>query len=486
MMLAHEGKDNQMGTSVIQLPTQPHALPVIPEPVGLPEAIAKAFTEAMNEVVNLIQSPLVAKRFATVALTKLRTQPDLQLCTPMSLIAVFVEAAEAGLDISGQNECFLIPYKNRDKNGRIVSVEAQMQLGYAGLMKLAVAHPDVLDVWAEKVCALDTWRYRGINQRPEHTYPEAFAPRGATVGFYALAELVGGRVRCLQMSVTEMKAHAQNYSRNAEKKVWSDGPGGGFEGMALKTMLRRICNPKMIPMSARVADILYKMDVVEGLIVPEPAEETLETVEAHAREVAKSVEEHIGDMFPPATNPTQPPVRDPREVLRENIDELLDSEGVSPAQQQRWRVAMAKKYQRESYGDLSAEQYRAIITSLLEAAEQKEMEGVTTEPAAVTQAVAEGQGMLDADHDETCTHDEPALPLAIPPQGWREELRHLASNTLEVVVGAKDKAFEQASIKTCEVILRLCDNPTFTDEEAREQTEALVAIGRQVSAELGF
>lgn len=476
-MLAHEGKDNQMATQLVTM--NPSALPVIPDPVGLPEAIAQAFTDAMKEVVNLIQSPLVAKRFATVALTKLRTQPDLQLCTPVSLIAVFVEAAEAGLDMSGQNECFIIPYRNRDKNGRVLSVEAQMQLGYAGLIKLALTHPDVLDVYAEKVCELDTWRYRGLSQRPEHEYPAAFAPRGAVVGFYSVAELSAGRVRCLQMSVAEMKAHAKSYSRNAEKKVWSDGPGGGFEGMALKTMLRKVCNPKMIPMSARASEILYKMDVVEGVIVPEPAEDTPETIEAHAREVAKTVDEHISDMFPPQdggpTTPqqTQPPDDALRRqaqacaTLRGNITALLNEQGVTIAQQQRWHVSMATKYRRASYMDLSEEEYRAIITRLLDAAEAR-------------------------DPSEAHSDEEPALPLEtpVPPatgaEPWRLDLRTLAKNTLEVVAGATQPAFVAASIQTCEEILRLCDNPEYAVEESRQQFDRLHAIGAAVAREMGF
>lgn len=283
--------------STLAIAHPPALAQVIPDPVGLPEVIAQAFTTAMAEVVNLIQSPLVAHRFATVALTQLRTNLDLQACTPISLIAVFVEAAEAGLDLSGQNECHIIPYRSYDKAGRVTKVEATMQLGYVGLVKLALAHPDVLDVYADVVCANDGWVYRGINRLPEHRYPGGFAPRGPMLGFYSTAELSGSRARCLQMSVAEMKEHARKYSRNAEKKVWSDGPGGGFQGMALKTMLRKLCNPKLIPMSARVAELLYKMDVVEGVVLPEPEPDSAATLAARAHEAAKPLEEHISDMW---------------------------------------------------------------------------------------------------------------------------------------------------------------------------------------------
>src|SRR3990167_5916538 len=133
----------------------------IPDPVGLPPRMVEVFTRAMQEVENLIESTPFQARFAQVVLTMLRTNTALQQCAPDSIITAIVQMCFHNFDPSSANECFLIPYQGN----------ATLQVGYAGLLKLALSHSDVRDIWAEEVCENDTYEYYGVNARPRHIYP---------------------------------------------------------------------------------------------------------------------------------------------------------------------------------------------------------------------------------------------------------------------------------------------------------------------------
>ena len=256
----------------------------LPEPTGLPPRMADVFTRAMREVSTLIDSEAFQSRFAQVVLTMLRTNTTLQQCTPDSIITALVEMCFHNFDPSSANECFLIPYQGK----------ATLQVGYAGLMKLALSHPDVLDIYAEEVCENDTYEYYGVNVLPQHVYPAKFAPRGRYLGYYAVAILSLQRVRAVQMSVDEIKAHAKHYSQNAQNKIWSEDRGGAFRSMAIKTVLRKICNTRYIPVAGKVAALLRTMETIEGTIDAEIDEQRMR--DRQQREAGKTVEDHIEDL----------------------------------------------------------------------------------------------------------------------------------------------------------------------------------------------
>src|SRR5262245_10775374 len=103
-------------------------------PASLPAQMSDAFMQAMEGMTRFIHDEAFQHRFAQLMLTELLTKPALQSCTPESFIHAVILIAEAGLDPSAMNECFLVPYQ-----GAIT-----VQIGYGGLIKLACAHPDVL------------------------------------------------------------------------------------------------------------------------------------------------------------------------------------------------------------------------------------------------------------------------------------------------------------------------------------------------------
>ena len=270
-----------MAISTAVTVVDPSRIHIVPEPIGLPDKIAQAYSQAMEQMQTLLETPEVQARFAHVMLSQLRSKPALLNCTPQSIVLGIIAMAEHGLDPSVANECWLIPYKG----------EATMQTGYGGLIKLALSHPDVLDIWADEVCENDTYEYYGVNARPKHVYPAKFAPRGRYIGYYAVALLSGNRVRAVQKSVEEIQAHAKRFSQRWDKESWSEGHGGGFRGMAIKTVLRMMCNTKYLPMAGKVAALLRTMDTIEGTIDADRDEQRAQ--ERRRLEAGHAVEDHI-------------------------------------------------------------------------------------------------------------------------------------------------------------------------------------------------
>ena len=410
---------------------------IIPEPVGITGPLAEVYTRAMQEASNLLASEDVARRFATVILSELRTRPELQRCTPESLLMAVVEMAEHGLDPSGTNECFLIPYDEKDQHGRVIRTVAQMQVGYVGHMKLARSHPEVVDIWADEVCENDDYEFHGKNAKPHHAHPKKFAPRGRYIGYYAVAMLIGERYRAIEMSVEEIKAHAQHFSMNANRKVWAEYKGGGFRGMAIKTVIKKLCNPREIPMSVRVAQIMERQEV-SAIIEGELAEETKAVL---AREAQKSIVEHTEDLYPPAHPGTSTPVTVPQTPtpvtpapvaetdqapptvvqsekgqLLNQIEQAIEQAGYTSQERSAFRGQQARKHGKKRLQELEVQALREALASV-----SGRPEAATHAPQADTPDAAEPA--IDGVSVDETVGEETTVPVLAP---WRQQLHQFA------------------------------------------------------------
>lgn len=184
-------------------------------------------------------------RFTRIVLTEVRRSPKLLQCDPISIIAAVMQSAQLGLEPgSGLGEAYIIPYKR----------EATFQMGYKGLVKLALNSGDISSIWAEAVYEGDTFAVRmGSDPSIQHV-PNFDAPRGrydAMTHVYAVAKLSSGDTQFAVMTKAEIDQHKKRYSRGAEsdQSPWSD-PLGAVE-MAKKTVVLRLC--KMLPLSAEAA-----------------------------------------------------------------------------------------------------------------------------------------------------------------------------------------------------------------------------------------
>lgn len=176
-----------------------------------------------------------ARRIAEIAYTSCVKNPSLFKCTPQSIVASVIEAAQLGLSVDGvQGHAYLVPYKG----------EATMQLGYRGMAALAYRSDLVQRIHADVIKEGDTFVYEeGTQAHLRHSIPLT-SDRGETIGAYALCLLKGAAAPMFRvLPIAEVIAHRerssgwQAFKRGQIKTTpWETD----FDAMAAKTALRML------------------------------------------------------------------------------------------------------------------------------------------------------------------------------------------------------------------------------------------------------
>lgn len=89
-----------------------------------------------SSIETILPRHLTGERFAGIALRQFKAIPGLRECTPASVLAGMIDAAQLGLEIGLGGECWLIPYNVKVGRDRW-EMQAQLQIGYLGHLKLA-------------------------------------------------------------------------------------------------------------------------------------------------------------------------------------------------------------------------------------------------------------------------------------------------------------------------------------------------------------
>jgi recombination protein RecT len=128
------------------------------------KALVKAKSETILDVLNANKAKLaqvVAKgvtpeRLIRVVMGAIQRNPAIAECTPLSVCRVVMEATVLGLEAGDPlGEAYIVPYRNNKTGNK----EAQLIVGYQGLVSLAYRHPDVISVQAGVVCEGDEFDY---------------------------------------------------------------------------------------------------------------------------------------------------------------------------------------------------------------------------------------------------------------------------------------------------------------------------------------
>jgi recombination protein RecT len=197
--------------------------------------IGDLIEQRRTELVEALPRSIDAQRFIRVALTAIQRTPELAQCTPASLYAGILQAAQLGLEIGLQNQAHLVPYWNNEKK----CYEAQFQVGYLGLRDLAERYGDIVDGDAQLVRDGDVFDYE-LGTEPRLVHKPALGQRGEITHAYAWARPKNGSLKIAVMTREEIEAHRDTFVRR--KKDGSFGPAWTktFPAMALKTVMRQL------------------------------------------------------------------------------------------------------------------------------------------------------------------------------------------------------------------------------------------------------
>ena len=186
----------------------------------------------------------------------------LQRAEPNTVISAAIVAATLNLPINNAlGFAYIVPFNN-SKAGM---VEAQFQIGYKGLIQLAMRSGQI-----KRLVTTEIYANQIISRNPIKGYefdfdtqPEKHEP---AVGYYAYMELVNGFIAEAYMSVEDVKAHAARYSQTYKKGygVWKDN----FDEMAKKTVMKQLLS-KYAPMSVEMQNAVVADQAVIRDIPPE-------------------------------------------------------------------------------------------------------------------------------------------------------------------------------------------------------------------------
>lgn len=203
-----------------------------------PKDQIQGWLEAQHEAFKVaLGGEEMAKRFARVALTVIRLDPNLMKCSRQSLLGALMMAAQLKLEFN-IGGAYVIPYFSKKTNG----YEAQFQIGYQGWIDLFYRHPLAEELYAEVVYSKDEFKIvKGTKREIIHN-PVISGERGDVIGYYAVGRLKTGAFNFAFMTKEEVLAHKKRYAP-AYSKAWEDA----FDEMALKTVIKKAL--KLLPKS---------------------------------------------------------------------------------------------------------------------------------------------------------------------------------------------------------------------------------------------
>lgn len=205
---------------------------------------------------------LVGKNSAAFCSSLLQIQNNnsaLQKVDANTILAAAVTAATLNLPINNTlGFAYIVPY-----NG-----QAQFQIGYKGFIQLAMRSGQI-----KRLACTEIYAGQIISRNPIKGYEFDFdqlPEKGESpVAYYAYMELLNGYVAEAFMTVAQVDAHAQRFSKTYHSKnsVWKEH----FDAMAKKTVLKQLLT-KYAPMSiemqnAAIADQAVIREVPEGDII---------------------------------------------------------------------------------------------------------------------------------------------------------------------------------------------------------------------------
>ncbi len=202
-----------------------------------------------------------APSFISSILSIVNSNAKLQECSNNSILSAAGIAAALKLPINPSlGFAYIVPYKN----------QAQFQLGYKGLIQLAMRSGQYLTLNSGAV-------REGQIQEVDFITGEIVRGEKISneiVGYIAYMELLNGFKKALYMTLEELKAHAEKYSQsysydihhNRKTSVWSTN----FDAMAKKTVLKRLISSfGIISIDQQSMDLATALQADQAVITPD-------------------------------------------------------------------------------------------------------------------------------------------------------------------------------------------------------------------------
>ena len=155
---------------------------------------------------------------------------NLQECEPGAVIMEALKAATLRLPINKNlGFAYIVPYRNRGK------MEPQMQIGYKGLIQLAMRTGEYRYLNADVVYEGEL---KGYDKLTGHLDLSGEKKSDRVAGYFAYLQLLNGFSKAVYWTKEQVIEHAKRFSKayNSDYSPWKTD----FDAMALKTVLRNL------------------------------------------------------------------------------------------------------------------------------------------------------------------------------------------------------------------------------------------------------
>lgn len=265
---------------------------VAPAPAAAPQAatINDLINRQRAEIARALPKHMDADRLARIAMTVVKSTPKLGECTPASLLGALMLSAQTGLEPGPLGHAYFIPRWN----GRLQSNECNWQLGYRGIIELAMRSGKLVSIEAREVCEHDHFEYRyGLDEKLDHQ-PRMDGPRGELIAVWGLAKFKDGGHYFVVLSRDDIEdARARSDSGRTNKGPWATD----YNAMARKTAIRRMA--PFLPLQAEQAAVIAHDEAVTRL---HPGEEITANIAFDVQPEIIDVEEAPAEIEEPPAN----------------------------------------------------------------------------------------------------------------------------------------------------------------------------------------
>ena len=155
-------------------------------------------------------------RFIASVVSAVQNTPALQECSHGSILSAALLGEALNLSPSPQlGQFYMVPYKKKDRDGNVVSIDAQFQLGAKGYKQLAMRTGQYLDL---DVIFVRQGEYLGRDRltgkhKFEFIEDDAIREELPVIGYLAYFELLNGFKKQIYWTRTKMEKHADQYSQ---------------------------------------------------------------------------------------------------------------------------------------------------------------------------------------------------------------------------------------------------------------------------------
>lgn len=195
--------------------------------------IAEMLKTAWPRIQKVMPKHMSSERMYQIALSAINTTPKLAECSPATILSCVMKCSALGLEpsaVDGLGRAYILPY--RSKQG----MQAQLILGYRGMIALARRSGEIKDISARAVYKGDEFEYSfGLDEKLNHRPAAREHEQGEKpTHVYMVAHFKDGGHYMDVMTAQEVEA-VRKRSKAANNGPWVTD----YEAMAKKTVIRR-------------------------------------------------------------------------------------------------------------------------------------------------------------------------------------------------------------------------------------------------------